>query len=205
VRADTIAVMAAEHEHAGPESARETAILRELGRSREAFQRFLERRVGDREVAADLLQDAFVRGLAHAGELRDAESAVAWFYRLLRNAAADHFRRRGGAPAELGALADELADPGAAPRPLHAQVCRCVGELARTLPPEFAAAIQRIDVDGLAVNTFAAEAGITSANAAQRVRRARTALRSQVERACRTCAAHGCVDCSCRATERGAE
>ena len=71
--------------------------------------------------------------------------------------------------------------------------------LAETLKPEYAVALKRIEVDGVAVKDFAAEAGITSNNSAVRVFRAREALRQQVRKSCGTCATHGCVDCTCGA------
>jgi len=58
------------------------------------FLNFLAARAGSREIAEDLLQAAFVRGLERGGELRDSESAVAWFYRLLCNALIDFYRHR---------------------------------------------------------------------------------------------------------------
>ena len=59
------------------------------------FLAFLERRVESRAAAEEILQEAFVRGLGQADEIRDDERAVAWFYRLLRNAVIDHYRARG--------------------------------------------------------------------------------------------------------------
>src|SRR5260221_2858335 len=58
------------------------------------FLVFLERRVGRRDLAEEILQDAFVRSLSRGGaaRLRAYESAVAWFYRLLRNAIVDNPR-----------------------------------------------------------------------------------------------------------------
>jgi hypothetical protein len=40
------------------------------------FRDFLERRVGSRATAEELLQAAFVKGLEKGGELRNGESAV---------------------------------------------------------------------------------------------------------------------------------
>src|SRR5688572_29535172 len=59
------------------------------------FLAFLAPRLGSPEAAEDVLQAAFVKGLEKQDTLRDEESAVAWFYRLLRNAVTDHHRRRG--------------------------------------------------------------------------------------------------------------
>jgi RNA polymerase sigma factor (sigma-70 family) len=173
------------------------AVLDALVANHRAFLGFLERRLGDRALAEDVLQDAFVRGMAKLDTLRDDESALAWFYRLLRNAVIDQHRRRGAAQRGLEALARELevAAPG---DEVHQQVCRCVAALADTLKPEYATALRRIELDGVAVKDFAAEAGISSGNAAVRVFRAREALRRQVTRSCGTCAEHGCVECTCQ-------
>ena len=60
-----------------------------------AFRAFLEKRVGRRDIAEDLLQEAFARGLDTMPAFASEESAVAWFYRVLRNAVIDHHRRGG--------------------------------------------------------------------------------------------------------------
>lgn len=165
--------------------------------SHRQFLGFLERRVGDRALAEDLLQDAFVRTLERGGEIREEGSAVAWFYRLLRNAVVDHWRRSGSRGRALEALALELRDAVEPPPELRSELCACVGELAATLKPEYAEAVRRVELDGLPVHAYAAEAGITPNNAAVRIHRARAALRRQVQASCRTCADHGCLDCSC--------
>jgi RNA polymerase sigma factor (sigma-70 family) len=162
------------------------------------FLAFVERRVGDRALAEDLLQDAFVRTLEKGDELRDGGSAVAWFYRLLRNAVIDHHRRSGSRARSLALLAREMGDAVEPPAELRGELCACVATLAGTLKPEYAEAIRRVEVDGVPVQSFAAEAGITANNAAVRLFRAREALRRQVKASCGTCAEHGCVECHCR-------
>ena len=52
-------------------------------------------------------------------------------------------------------------------------VCRCIRSLLDTLKPEYAAALRRIDLDGLTPTDFSRETGITANNAAVRVHRAR--------------------------------
>lgn len=154
---------------------------------------FVERRVGDRALAEEILQDALVKGLDHAHEIR--ESTLGWFYRVLRNAIVDHARRRAVQDRRLEQLAQELAASDDAE--LRDEVCRCVMSLAQTLKPEYADALQRIDVEGVAVKDYAEATGISASNAGVRVFRARQALREQVARACGTCAEHGCLDCTC--------
>ena len=163
------------------------------------FLRFLERRVPSREIAEDILQDAFVRGITKAPGVHDSESIVAWFYRVLRNAIVDHYRRAG---AEQRAYAQVLAGSEDSITPtdteLFETVCMCVRELVRTLKPEYAAAIERVDLQGVPLKTFAGEQGITPNNAAVRLHRAHQTLKKQVVECCGTCAEHGCYRCECK-------
>ncbi|MBM3279987.1 MAG: hypothetical protein FJY95_18220 [Candidatus Handelsmanbacteria bacterium] len=70
-------------------------LVETLVERHQQFLGFLEKRVGDRAAAEDLLQAAYLKSMEREGQLRDQESAVAWFYRLLRNAVVDHYRRKG--------------------------------------------------------------------------------------------------------------
>jgi RNA polymerase sigma factor (sigma-70 family) len=178
------------------------AAVARLVANHRAFLGFLETRVGSRALAEDILQDAFVRGIGKLQSLRDDESAVAWFYRILRNAVIDHHRRHEVTDRRLAALAAEL-DTAAPEDEVRGAVCQCVARLADNLKPEYAEALRRIEVDGVAVKDYAAEVGITSNNAAVRVFRAREALKKQVVRSCGTCADHGCLDCTCGARRCG--
>jgi len=173
------------------------AIVDKLVGNHRAFLSFLERRVGSRAEAEDILQEAFVRGMNQADTLRDDESAIAWFYRVLRNAVIDRHRRRGAASRAMEAFAREL-DEAVVPSPdLKAAVCQCVAALADTLKPEYAEALRQVEVEGLSMKAYASALGIEANNAAVRVHRARAALRKQVMASCGTCAEHGCVDCTC--------
>ncbi len=173
------------------------APLDVLVENRRAFLRYLERRVGDRALAEDILQDAFTKIAARPDLAPSDEGIVPWFYRLLRNAALDRFRRHGAAARAMEAFAREL-DTQPAPGPeLEAEICACVTRLAATLKPEYAAALQSIDVDGTQVKAFAAQHGLSASNAGVRVFRAREALKKRVAESCGTCAEHGCRDCTC--------
>ena len=174
------------------------AVLEALVGNHRRFLAFVEKRVGSRDVAEDIVQDAFVRGLERAGQLRDDESAVAWFYRVLRNALADHWRRSGAEQRmheRVASESDQVEPPVDAE--LMQTACACVLELLPTLKPEYSEALRRVDVDGVAVKDFAVASGITPGNASVRLHRAREALRKSVVRCCGTCVDHGCEDCSC--------
>ncbi len=168
-----------------------------LSDNRNAFLAFLERRVGSRAAAEDILQEAFSHSLDRLEALRHEESAVAWFYRVLRNAVVDYYRRRASASRALEAFSSELSRAEEPAGEVAEEVCKCVARLAGTLKPEYAEALRRIEVDGASVKSFAEEAGISSSNAGVRVFRAREALRKKVVASCGACATHGCLNCTC--------
>jgi RNA polymerase sigma-70 factor (ECF subfamily) len=56
--------------------------------------RFATRLVRDDEVAADLVQEVFVRAMRSQDQLADRGAARAWLYRIAANLALSHLRRR---------------------------------------------------------------------------------------------------------------
>ena len=125
------------------------------------------------------------------------EAVVAWFYRMLRNAVIDRHRRKGAAARGLESLTREMGDEHTPPREFVETACGCVKQLSDTLKPEYADALNRVEVEGVAVKDYADQVGISANNAAVRVHRAREALKKRVMQSCGTCAEHGCVDCTC--------
>ncbi|MFP6684594.1 MAG: sigma-70 family RNA polymerase sigma factor [Polyangiaceae bacterium] len=163
------------------------------------FLRFVEQRVASREDAEEILQHAYVKSIERGGALRDSESAEAWFYRLLRNALVDHYRRRGAD--RRGRERNTQMEWGESQfePELRSVVCQCVRDLVPTLKSEYAALLSAIDLDGRSIAEVASEQGMTPNNTRVKLHRARVALRKQLERSCGTCATHGCLDCSCGA------
>jgi RNA polymerase sigma factor (sigma-70 family) len=185
-------------DHAEPRQEEPAAPLATLLENHRAFLKYLERRVGDRELAEDILQDAFAKVMDRPDQAPADEAVVPWFYRTLRNAAIDRFRRRGAATRGLEAFAREI-ETHASPEPeMEAEICACVTRLAATLKAEYAEALQAIDVDGTPVKTFAEQRGLSASNAGVRVFRAREALKKRLTESCGTCAEHGCRNCSCQ-------
>lgn len=176
------------------------AVVQRLVESHRQFLAFVQARVESRAVAEDILQSAFVRSLERGSELRDEENAVAWFYRILRNAVIDHYRHRDSTEKALEGWAREFVTHEIPAAELKQEICRCVSGLLETLKPDYRDALRIIDLEEGSLTDLAARAGITSGNAAVRVHRAREALRKQVRIACGSCAEHGCLDCHCGST-----
>jgi RNA polymerase sigma factor (sigma-70 family) len=154
--------------------------------------------VGDRALAEDILQEAFTKVIGRPDQAPPDEGIVPWFYRSLRNAAIDQFRRRGAADRAYEAFARELDMQETPSAEIEAEICACVSRLTATLKPEYAEAREAIEVAGTPVKTFAEQKGLSLSNAGVRVFRAREALKRRVTESCGTCAEHGCLDCTCK-------
>jgi len=57
-----------------------------------AFRAFLRKRLSDDAVTEDLLQQSLMKAVERGHELKKSDSAVSWFYRILRNAVTDYYR-----------------------------------------------------------------------------------------------------------------
>lgn len=187
--------MATSDTHDDAESHHADGALAILLENHRSFLSYLTKRVGDRTLAEDILQDAFVRNMSRVGELPE-EAVVPWFYRTLRNAAIDHYRRQQTKTKALTQFAKEI-EAEMPQDELHTEICACVNRLADTLKADYAEALKLIDVEGTTVKAFAEQKGLTPSNAGVRVFRAREALRKLVVSSCGMCAEHGCMSCTC--------
>ncbi len=179
------------------ENAQDSPVETLVG-SKRRFLRFLEGRIGNRADAEDVLQVAFVKLMERGDSLRDQEKLVPWFYQLLRNLIADHYRHRGATVRMEEALTAGMAQTAAQPdEELFRAVCSCVNDVIAVLKPQDARLIRSVELENEPVAQAAKEIGITPGNASVRLHRARRALREGLQTMCGVCAEHGCLDCTC--------
>src|SRR5881394_953212 len=113
------------------------AAVQRLVDSHRQFLAFLQTRVESRAAAEDILQSAFVRGLERGAEVRDEESAVAWFYRVLRNATIDHYRHRASTERAHEGWVREFGSLEVPEAEVKQEICQCISTLIETLKPEY--------------------------------------------------------------------
>ena len=63
-------------------------------RYREALTRLFEQRLGDKDSAADLLQETFIKVYLHLDDYSRSYTFGQWIYTIARNTLVDHVRRR---------------------------------------------------------------------------------------------------------------
>jgi len=174
----------------------ESAVLARISAHHQDFLRFIAARVGEPAAAEDILQSAYVKALEHGSQFRDEGSVVAWFFRILRNAIIDYYRR--------GSARSKAHDLFGAETPtsyeveLEQKVCACIGDVIGDLKTEYREAIEHVDLGGESVESFAQLHNTTANNASVRLHRARKAVARQLVQVCGVCAEHKCLDCTCR-------
>lgn len=180
---------------------RTSGIIQRLLENESAFRQFVRRRVGDEVVAKDILQQSLIRAVERHHSLRNDESAVAWFYRILRHTLADYYRSRGAEVRRNEAFLQELTVSGSLLEPpldeAKETVCTCLHRLLPGLRGNYADLIKRIDLDGESPAQVAKELKISQNNLTVRLHRARQSLRAALEGACGICSKHGCLNCTC--------
>ena len=175
------------------------ATLKRIVAHHSKFLSFLASRVEDKAVAEDILQSAYIKAIEHGSAIREDESTVAWFYRILRNAIADHYRK---GSAQSRAHETYSAELPISYEPETAQtVCACIGDVIRDLKDEYREAIEQVDLGGLTVESFAQSQQTTANNASVRLHRARKAVAKKLTAVCGACAEHKCLDCTCRRSQ----
>jgi RNA polymerase sigma-70 factor (ECF subfamily) len=164
---------------------------------------YLERRVGSRADAEDLLQAAMLRLLDKGKSVRQREKLVPWFYRLLQNLIVDWYRSRAAAGKLRKRLKEEPPPAGDAWPDLLHEACACVLDVLVTLKPAYADIVQRVDLDDQPLSTAARELRISVGNVSVRLHRARRALLKGLHALCGACLEHRLVACDCRRTPGG--
>lgn len=155
----------------------------------EGLQRFVARRVGERERAADLTAEVFLAAIDSAHRYRPGRGTPqAWLYGIARALVANDHRRRGRERAreqrfrgsalldeEDAARMDARIDAAAQARRLYAAMDR--------LPEGERAVMELVAIDELTVAEAAAAAGVRPVTARVRLHRARRRLRAELEAA----------------------
>jgi RNA polymerase sigma factor (sigma-70 family) len=176
--------------------AKRDALATQLLAHHEMFLAFARKRVADPDLAADVVQDSLLKALKSAGQLREGESVVPWFFRILRRTILDLYRRRSVRQRVLAEMPEDFE--AVASEEEKSNICGCLRELLPTLKPEYAQAIEAVDLGEGTLETVASNLGVARNNLKVRLHRARQQLRERLLQTCRVCAVHGCLDCNCQ-------
>jgi RNA polymerase sigma-70 factor (ECF subfamily) len=149
----------------------------------------------------DILQQSFTRAVERSHSLNNEQSALAWFYQILRHTVADYYRSHRAENRRNQALLQEMTISGNHQEPpldeIKTTACACLHGLLPSLHGNYAELIKRIDLNGESPAQVAKELKISQNNLTVRLHRARQSLRAALEGACGICSKHGCLNCTC--------
>lgn len=148
---------------------------------------YLQRYLGDRHAAEDVLQETLLRIARALPEFERRASVKTWAFKIATNAAIDYLRR--SKSAALIVPFDEKhgipgEDEGTDDRMVIEEMNACIREEIDSLPETYRAAILLHDLEGLTAAQTAEATGCSLANAKVRIRRARARLQQALARDC---------------------
>ena len=145
---------------------------------------FLARLANSRDVAEDLLEETWLRLVAHAGRLQPDTRLGPWLFTVARNLHTSYRRSRvieDSGDVDAVGLWSRGAPP---PSPLEvaeaSELERRVGAVLAALPTTYREALRLVAVEGLRPAEAAAVCGISGQAMRQRLSRARAALDRQM-------------------------
>jgi RNA polymerase sigma-70 factor (ECF subfamily) len=144
------------------------------------------RMCGDRETAADLTQDSFLRIFRAVDRFRGRSSLKTWIYRVALNVCRSRLRRKRWSVqplAEDDGPGVELRDPDRGPeqRAIARDEGRRVAEALLEVPEVFRSAVVLCDLQGLSYEEIAEVLGVRLGTVRSRIARGRDRLRVILE------------------------
>lgn len=141
---------------------------------------FIGKRVKNREVANDLLQDVFVKIHLKLPTLTDHDKLASWVYQITRNTIIDHYRKL----KPQGDLSD-TADEPQEPETYNSEFSKCLQPFLNGLPDDYREAILQTELGELSQKEFAEKAGISYSGAKSRIQRGREKLLELFNQCCK--------------------
>ena len=150
------------------------------------LRRYLERLVGNRATADDLLQETLLKIARALPEFEGRSSVKTWAFTIATRVATDHFRR----PQNRALMVDidetsHVDDAETEQRLVIDEMSSCVREVIESLPEDYRTAVVLHDLEGQTAAQVAEIVGCSIANAKIRIHRGRRRLQQALNNECR--------------------
>ena len=173
------------------------AVVASLKEGHGEFLRFVTKRTGSIADAEDILQDFYQKAIRSARTIKEPGALRGWLAQVLRRTLVDHYRRARVRKSALERLEREGDSTVRIDDDAEQAVCGCLYRILPTLPADYSRIIWQVDLLGQSRRKVAQTLRISENNLGVRIHRARSALRSALQRFCTTCPTHGFLNCAC--------
>jgi RNA polymerase sigma-70 factor, ECF subfamily len=136
--------------------------------------------LGDRDEAADAVQEAFVKAYRALGRLREGSDFGAWFAAIVRNQCLDRLRaarRLGERWSEAAIDGEAWAEPDAHDGIEQGELAAFVRSALAALSPEHREVLVLKEMEGMSYAAIAESTGLAPGTVASRLHHARGALK----------------------------
>jgi len=151
------------------------------------LRRYLERLVGDRTTADDLLQDTLLKIARALPGFEGRSSVKTWAFTIATRVATDHFRRP-HSRAQMVEIDEtgptQVLDPEIDQTLVIDEMSSCVRGVIDSLPEDYRTALVLHDLEGQTAAQVAEIAGCSLATAKIRIHRARRRLKEALNQEC---------------------
>jgi len=134
---------------------------------------FVFKKVKDKDLANDLMQDVFLKVQGRVNQLRDDSKITSWIYQITRNAILDYFKAREKEQNLSVVWENENQE-------LNECVADCLNKLVDTLPEKYKQAVRMADLEDQSQTELATQLGISYSGLKSRVQRGREMLREKL-------------------------
>jgi RNA polymerase sigma-70 factor, ECF subfamily len=143
---------------------------------------FILSKVHDESVAADLLQEVFIRIHANIDKVNDRTKLQSWIFQICRNLIIDYFRsyqkEQKNRSLAFESEYEETSDD------FMSETLEDMIKMMSDLPPEYCEAVCLIELEGMSQKAYADKIGISYSGAKSRVQRARKMLKDLLMNCC---------------------
>jgi RNA polymerase sigma-70 factor, ECF subfamily len=144
-------------------------------KTQQELKNFVYKKVRDKALVDDIVQDVFLKVHAKLGQLKDSEKVSGWIYQITRNTITDYYRSKSKN------ISSQDLDWDSDHQILNDCVSGCLQEMLLTLPEKYREALALTEMENVSQTHLAERLNISYSGAKSRVQRARQMLRDKME------------------------
>lgn len=153
----------------------ESSTLHAWNNLQHELRSFVFKKIKDKAVADDIVQDVFIKVQSSVGQLRSSDKISAWIYRITQNMVIDYFRKSTKTirPSDLDWESDH--------HEFNDCVARTLTAMLPMLPEKYRIALELTDIENMSQYDLALKLNLSYAGARARVQRARKMLKAKMD------------------------
>ena len=137
---------------------------------------FILKKVKDKEVANDILQNSFVKIHTNLPKLKDETKVRAWTFQIARNELANYYGKE-------NQYVDQK-DSSIESNEAYVKDCCCFDRFLEQLAPSYRDVIEQVYIKGMTQEQAAIALGLSLANVKARIRKSKALLKEQFMSCC---------------------